>query len=75
MSYFLRSSAAEWGRWARRSRLAPFKRVAATVRKRATGIPACVRSGLSNGRTEGSTVRSARSPAAPTGFTARRIRS
>jgi transposase len=43
----------EWVRWARRSRLEPFKRVAATVRKHATGILAYVRSGLSNGRTEG----------------------
>ena len=43
----------EWVRWARRSRLEPFKRVAATVRDHADGILAYVRSGLSNGRTEG----------------------
>ena len=43
----------EWVRWARRSRLEPFKRVAATVRDHAEGILAYVRSGLSNGRTEG----------------------
>lgn len=43
----------EWVRWARRSRLAPFKRVAATIREHADGILAYVRSGLSNGRTEG----------------------
>ena len=43
----------EWVRWARRSRLEPFKRVAATIRDRADGILAYVRSGLSNGRTEG----------------------
>ena len=43
----------EWVRWARRSRLEPFKRVAATVRIHADGILAYVRSGLSNGRTEG----------------------
>ncbi len=43
----------EWIRWARRSRLKPFKRVAATLRDYADGILAYVRSGLSNGRTEG----------------------
>lgn len=43
----------EWVRWARRSRLEPFKRVAATIRTHAEGILAYVRSGLSNGRTEG----------------------
>jgi transposase len=43
----------EWVRWARRSRLDPFKRVAATIREHADGILAYVRSGLSNGRTEG----------------------
>lgn len=43
----------EWVRWARRSRLEPFKRAAATIRKHAEGILAYVRSGLSNGRTEG----------------------
>jgi transposase len=43
----------EWIRWARRSRLEPFKRAAATLRNHATGVLAYVRSGLSNGRTEG----------------------
>jgi transposase len=43
----------DWVRWARRSRLEPFKRVAATIRQHADGILAYVRSGLSNGRTEG----------------------
>jgi transposase len=42
----------QWIRWARRSQLTPFKRVAATIRDHATGILAYVRSGLSNGRTE-----------------------
>jgi len=43
----------QWIRWARRSRLEPFKRVAATIRKHTAGILAYIRSGLSNGRTEG----------------------
>jgi transposase len=43
----------EWIRWARRSRLVPFKRVAATIREHAGGILAYVQSRLSNGRTEG----------------------
>jgi len=43
----------QWIRWARRSRLEPFKRVALTIAKYAEGILAYVRSGLSNGRTEG----------------------
>lgn len=42
----------EWIRWAQRSRLAPFQRVAATIRIHAAGILAYVRTGLSNGRTE-----------------------
>jgi transposase len=42
----------EWIRWARRSRLEPFKRLAATIRNHAAGILAYVRLGLSNGRTE-----------------------
>ena len=42
----------EWIRWAQRSRLAPFQRVAATIRNYAAGILAYVRTGLSNGRTE-----------------------
>jgi transposase len=43
----------QWIRWARRSRLEPFKRVALTISKYVEGILAYVRSGLSNGRTEG----------------------
>jgi transposase len=43
----------QWIRWARRSRLESFKRLAGTIAKYAEGIPAYVRSGLSNGRTEG----------------------
>jgi len=50
--WLARTKLDEWIRWARRSRLEPFKRVAATVRARADGILAYVRSGLSNGRTE-----------------------
>jgi transposase len=50
---FARWKLTEWIRWARRSRLAPFKRVAATLRTHAEGILAYVRTGLSNGRTEG----------------------
>jgi transposase len=42
----------EWLAWAVRSRLAPFRKLAATVRKHQEGILAYVRSGLSNGRTE-----------------------
>lgn len=51
--WFARQKLDEWVRWARRSRLEPFKRVAATIREHADGILAYVRSGLSNGRTEG----------------------
>jgi transposase len=51
--WLARAKLDEWVRWARRSRLKPFKRIAATIRDRADGIIAYVRSGLSNGRTEG----------------------
>ena len=51
--WLARQKLEEWIRWARRSRLEPFKRVAATIRKHTEGILAYVRSGLSNGRTEG----------------------
>lgn len=51
--WFARKKLDEWIRWARRSRLAPFVRIAGTVREYADGILAYVRSGLSNGRTEG----------------------
>lgn len=43
----------EWISWARRSRLGPFKKLAETIKKHATGILAYVSSRLSNGRTEG----------------------
>jgi len=43
----------QWIRWARRSRLAAFKRIAGTIRDCTEGILAYIRSGLSNGRTEG----------------------
>ena len=43
----------EWTRWAARSQLAPFRRLAATIRTHQAGILAYVRSRLSNGRTEG----------------------
>ena len=43
----------EWLRWALRSRLKPFKKLARTIRKYKQGILAYVRTGLSNGRTEG----------------------
>ncbi len=46
----------EWVRWARRSRLEPFIRVAGTIRDHADGILAYVRSGLSNGRTHAKPV-------------------
>lgn len=42
----------EWLAWAFRSRLAPFRKLAATIRDHKEGILAYVRSGLSNGRTE-----------------------
>lgn len=47
----------EWISWAARSQLAPFRRLARTVRRHTDGILAYVRSGLSNGRTEGLTAR------------------
>ena len=52
-AWLARAKLDEWIRWARRSRLEPFKRVAATIREHAKGILAYVTSGLSNGRTEG----------------------
>lgn len=42
----------EWTAWASRSRLAPFLKLARTIRKHTEGILAYVRTGLSNGRTE-----------------------
>lgn len=43
----------EWCRWAARSRLEPFKKLARTIRTHADGIIAYVATKLSNGRTEG----------------------
>lgn len=43
----------EWIDWAARSQLAPFQKLARTVRKHAEGILAYVATGLSNGRSEG----------------------
>lgn len=43
----------EWRGWALRSRLDPFRRVARTITEHWDGIVAYLRSGLSNGRTEG----------------------
>jgi transposase len=51
--WLARVKLAQWIRWARRSRLEPFKRIAVTIRERTEGIIAYVTSGLSNGRTEG----------------------
>lgn len=42
----------EWVDWARRSKLAPFAKAAATIRSHMGGILAYCASGLSNGRTE-----------------------
>lgn len=42
-----------WISWARRSRLAPFKRLGATIKKYREGILEHFRSGLSNGFAEG----------------------
>lgn len=43
----------DWCAWAARSQLAPFRRVARTVKMHLDGIVAYVRTGLSNGRHEG----------------------
>ena len=48
-----RAKLAEWLAWATRSRLAPFRKLARTVRRHAEGILAYVDTGLSNGRSEG----------------------
>ena len=44
---------AKWYSWARRSRLAPFKRLAATLKSHLQGLLNAFDSGLSNGRVEG----------------------
>ncbi len=51
--HVVRQKLGEWISWARRSRLKPFRRVAATLRKYFDGIVAIAATGLSNGRTEG----------------------
>jgi transposase len=43
----------EWLAWALRSRLAPFRKLARTIKAHADGILAYVATGLSNGRAEG----------------------
>ena len=43
----------EWLAWATRSRLAPFRKLARTIKTHADGILAYVATGLSNGRAEG----------------------
>jgi len=42
-----------WLAWASRSRLAPFVKLARTIRRHQAGILAAIRLGLSNGRLEG----------------------
>jgi transposase len=49
----VRVKLAEWISWASRSRLKPFKRAAATIRKYFEGVVAIVSTGLNNGRVEG----------------------
>lgn len=48
-----RKSIGEWIAWAQRARLAPFVRVARTIREHLDGILGYIRTGLSNGRSEG----------------------
>jgi transposase len=48
-----RAKLGEWIGWAARSRLAPFQRVARTIKQHTEGILAYVATGLSNGRAEG----------------------
>jgi len=43
----------QWCRWAARSRLAPFKKLAGTIRRHLDGILAFIATGLSNGPIEG----------------------
>lgn len=43
----------EWCAWAARSRLAPFKKLARTIRRHLEGILAFIATGLSNGKIEG----------------------
>lgn len=48
-----RERLAEWLGWAARSRLAPFQKLARTIKEHRDGILAYVATGLSNGRAEG----------------------
>lgn len=48
-----RSRLKKWLAWASRSRLKPFVKVARTIRKYLDGIMAYIRTGISNGRSEG----------------------
>lgn len=48
-----RDKLTDWLGWASRSKLRPFVKAAKTIRKYATGILAYVKTGLSNGRSEG----------------------
>ena len=47
------SKLSEWARWAARSQLAPFAKAARTIKEHMAGIVEYVRTGLSNGRSEG----------------------
>lgn len=51
-AHVARRKLGEWIGWAFRSQLAPFRRLAGTIRRHLDGILAYVRSRLSNGRTE-----------------------
>lgn len=48
-----RAKLREWMAWATRSRLAPFQKLAQTIKDHAEGILAYIATGLSNGRAEG----------------------
>jgi transposase len=52
-AHVARDKLIEWISWAARSRLAPFKKLAATIKKHLEGIVAIVATGLNNARTEG----------------------
>jgi transposase len=51
--HVVRDKLLEWISWATRSRLAPFKKAATTIKKHLEGVVAIVATGLNNGRTEG----------------------
>lgn len=52
-AHVARDKLLEWISWAARSRLAPFKKLAATIKKHLEGIVAIVATALNNARTEG----------------------